>query len=105
MSDQVSGEASLAVSLQDLRRVTEVGLERVNGSLALLVQRLDQADERDDHLNKRLDTMTSRVETMERTAVTHGQLDARTSRIYVVVGLVLTALGLAAGVLVPVLTG
>jgi len=101
MTDQPStvGEATLAVALQDLRRITEVGLTQVSGQLALLVQRLDQADERSSHLNQRLDRTDARVDQLERSAVTIEQLNARTNRVYILLGLLVSALGVAAAVL------
>ncbi len=98
-SQHTTGEGALAVSLQDLRRVTEVGLERVAGQLSLLVQRLDQADARDAHLGERIDAALSRLDVLERTTVTHDALNSRTARLYVILGLTVAALG----VLVPVL--
>ena len=91
-----SSDAALAVSLGDLRRVTEVGLEKVAGQLGLLVQRMDQADERSNHFAQRIEDMQARVGQLERAAVTVDMLNARTQRLYVVLGLFVSAVGVAA---------
>lgn len=97
-------ESALAVSLQDLRRVTEVGLEKLNGSLSLVVQRMDQADQRSNHFNERLEAVMLRTSEIEKRYVTKDELNARSSRIYVIIGLVVTILGPIATVIVSIAT-
>ncbi|MFV2117170.1 hypothetical protein ACE14D_01415 [Streptomyces sp. Act-28] len=57
--DQPNGPVTVAVELERLRGTLEAGFARVDGSLALLVQRSDQAD-------KQLADMESRLDALER---------------------------------------
>ncbi|MCP9957768.1 MULTISPECIES: hypothetical protein [Streptomyces] len=59
-SDQANGPVTVAVELERLRGTLEAGLARVDGSLALLVQRSDQTD-------KQLADMETRLDALERT--------------------------------------
>jgi len=102
MTGASQSEGALAVALSDLRRVTEVGLEKVSGQVALVVQRLDQADQRADHFAERHDDAFRRIEILERNSVTHEQLNARSTRMYVILGLVVALLGPLATVAVSV---
>ncbi|MER5546508.1 hypothetical protein ACWDBP_34915 [Streptomyces sp. NPDC001233] len=52
-------EGEVALALAELRSALEVGLARIDGQLALLVQRSDQAD-------KALEDLEARVTTLER---------------------------------------
>ncbi|MGW3067980.1 hypothetical protein ACWDA8_31995 [Streptomyces sp. NPDC001130] len=52
-------ESEVALALAELRSALEVGLARIDGQLALLVQRSDQAD-------KALEDLEARVTTLER---------------------------------------
>ncbi|OIJ97788.1 hypothetical protein BIV25_13350 [Streptomyces sp. MUSC 14] len=52
-------EGEVALALAELRSALEVGLARIDGQLALLVQRSDQAD-------KALQDLEARVTTLER---------------------------------------
>lgn len=47
-------EGEIALALAELRRALEVGLTRIDGGLALLVQRSDQADSAIEELDKRV---------------------------------------------------
>ncbi|MEU1674105.1 hypothetical protein ABZ752_19055 [Streptomyces roseifaciens] len=49
--------SDVALELERLRGVVEVGFARVDGSLALLVQRSDQTDQRLADLDTRLDAV------------------------------------------------
>jgi hypothetical protein len=51
---------SAAVALERLRGTVEVGFARIDGALALLVQRSDQTDERLDEFEARLDELERR---------------------------------------------
>ncbi len=53
-------EGQVALALAELRSALEVGLARIDGQLALLVQRSDQAD-------KALEELEERVSTLEKT--------------------------------------
>lgn len=100
-----SAESPLSVSLIDLRRVTEVGLTEVNGKLALLIQRLDQVDQRDREQSQQVAQLTGRIEMLERNGVTHDQLTARTQRLYMLLGAVAGLLGVAVAIVGLVLGG
>lgn len=52
-------EGEVALALAELRSALEVGLARIDGQLALLVQRSDQAD-------KALEDLEARVASLER---------------------------------------
>ncbi|CAL9302666.1 MULTISPECIES: hypothetical protein [unclassified Streptomyces] len=58
-SDQPSDPVTVAVELERMRGTLEAGFARVDGSLALLVQRSDQTD-------KQLADMESRIDALER---------------------------------------
>ncbi|MDT9681703.1 hypothetical protein RND61_06395 [Streptomyces sp. TRM76323] len=58
-SDQTSDPVTVAVELERLRGTLEAGFARVDGSLALLVQRSDQTD-------KQLADMETRLDALER---------------------------------------
>ncbi|GHE47193.1 hypothetical protein GCM10017673_56280 [Streptosporangium violaceochromogenes] len=102
MSEQRSVDDALA----EIRRLVEVGFERTNGQNALILQRLDHADGRHAELAKRVDAdraaaearddaLEKRADAIERDAVTRAQLTDRTRQIIAVVGLMLTAAGVA----------
>ncbi|MEV0735422.1 hypothetical protein AB0I51_05530 [Streptomyces sp. NPDC050549] len=52
-------DGEIALELAELRRALEVGLARIDGQLALLVQRSDQTD-------KAIEEIDARVTTLER---------------------------------------
>ncbi|WP_284574959.1 hypothetical protein [Streptomyces sp. 2P-4] len=51
------GEGDVALELERLRAVVEVGMTRIDGSLALLVQRSDQTDKQIADHEQRLDAL------------------------------------------------
>ncbi|MFJ4585337.1 hypothetical protein [Streptomyces echinatus] len=51
---------SAAVALERLRSTVEVGFARIDGALALLVQRSDQTEGRLDDLENRVDELENR---------------------------------------------
>lgn len=55
MTPAESGQ--VASEIAELRRTVEVGFTRVDGALALLVQRGDQTDKQVDDHEKRLDSL------------------------------------------------
>ncbi|WP_326797437.1 hypothetical protein OG946_20120 [Streptomyces sp. NBC_01808] len=61
-----SDPAAVALELERLRRSVEVGFARADGSLALLVQRSDATERQLAELAGRLDTVDSRLDTVER---------------------------------------
>lgn len=52
-----SESQNVAAEIAELRRTVEVGFTRVDGSLALLVQRGDQTEKHVDDHEKRLDAL------------------------------------------------
>ncbi|MEV1167329.1 hypothetical protein [Nonomuraea sp. NPDC049784] len=97
-SDEVP---NLALALSELRRLVEVGFEKTNGSTALILQRLDQVDDRHAELAQRVEqdraaadirhaALETRLDAVEREAVTRTQLADRTKQIIAVVGLIVT---------------
>ncbi|WP_440100013.1 hypothetical protein [Streptosporangium sp. H16] len=102
MNDQPAADVALA--LAELRRLVEVGFERTSGQTALILQRLDHVDGRHaelaDQVRKdrdvaeaRDEALESRVEAIERDAVTRAQLADRTRQIIAIVGLMVTLAG------------
>lgn len=96
--------SNLALALETLRRLVEVGFEKTNGSTALILQRLDQVDDRHAELAQRVEqdraaadlryaALESRLDEVEREAVTRAQLTDRTKQIIAVVGVLLTVAG------------
>ncbi|TMR90379.1 hypothetical protein EJK15_55740 [Nonomuraea basaltis] len=90
--------------METLRRLVEVGFEKTNGSTALILQRLDQVDDRHAQLAQRVEqdraaadvryaAMEARLDAVEREAVTRTQLADRTKQIIAVVGLLVTVAG------------
>ncbi|QFY09653.1 hypothetical protein GBF35_26025 [Nonomuraea phyllanthi] len=95
---------NLALSLAELRRLVEVGFERTNGSTALILQRLDQVDDRHNELAKRVEqdraaadaryvALEARLDVVEREAVTRTQLTERTRQIIAVVTVLVAVAG------------
>ncbi|MEV0617555.1 hypothetical protein AB0I81_29835 [Nonomuraea sp. NPDC050404] len=101
MSDE---PPSLALALSELRGAVELGFERTNGSTALILQRLDQVDGRHAELVKRVEqdrsaaearyvSLETRLDTVEREAVTRLQLTDRTRQIIAVVTVLVAVAG------------
>jgi hypothetical protein len=84
---------NLALALAELRGAVELGFERVGGSTALILQRLDQVDDRHAELAKHVETLQARLVEVEKTTVTETQLADRTRQIIAVVALLVTAAG------------
>ncbi|WP_336214840.1 hypothetical protein [Nonomuraea sp. LPB2021202275-12-8] len=92
---------NLALALSELRRSLEVGLEKVGGTTALILQRLDQVDDRHAELVHRVEqdravadvrhaALETRLDAVEREAVTRTQLADRTKQIIAVVSVLVT---------------
>lgn len=92
--------SNLALALETLRRLVEVGFERTNGSTALILQRLDQVDGRHAQLAEQVDGIEARLADVERTAVTRSHLSASTRLIIAIV----TVLLLVAGTVISVIS-
>ncbi|MEV0149672.1 MULTISPECIES: hypothetical protein [unclassified Nonomuraea] len=93
-------DENLALSLAELRRLVEVGFTKVDGQNSLILQRLDQVDDRHAELARAVDKdradrelLEARVEVLEREAVTRTQLADRTKQIIAIVGLLVTVAG------------
>lgn len=92
---------NLALSLEKLQRLVEVGFEKVDGSIRLILQRLDQVDGRHAELTQRVEqdraaaearhiVLEARMDAVEREAVTRTQLADRTRQIIAVVSVLVT---------------
>ncbi|SDL72833.1 hypothetical protein SAMN05421874_12813 [Nonomuraea maritima] len=101
---------NLALALETLRRLVEVGFEKTNGSTALILQRLDQVDDRHAELAQRVEqdrataeiryaALEARLDAVERESVTRTQLTERTRQIIGVV----TALVAVAGAVIALI--
>ncbi|MER6891983.1 hypothetical protein [Streptomyces halstedii] len=66
----------LELAVTELRGSVDAGMARIEGSLALLVQRAEQSDRRADGHAGQLHRLDERVDTLERTGVTRIELDA-----------------------------
>lgn len=65
-ADSPGPNESVALALANLGKVMEVGLTRIDGQLALLVQRHDQTDLRIAEHDRRLDDHDRRIDAVER---------------------------------------
>ncbi|MGR6915435.1 hypothetical protein ACU635_14415 [[Actinomadura] parvosata] len=92
---------NLALALSELRRLVEVGFEKNNGLTQLILQRLEQADDRHAELAQRVEqdraaaelryaALEARLDAIEREAVTRTQLSDRTKQIIAVVSVLVT---------------
>lgn len=84
---------NLALALETLRRLVEVGFERTSGQTALILQRLDHVDDRHAELATRVDDLETRLSEIERTAVTRVQLADRTRQIIAIVTVLVAVAG------------
>jgi SMC interacting uncharacterized protein involved in chromosome segregation len=80
----------LALSLAELRRLVEVGFAQVNGQNALILQRLDQVDDRHAELAKQVGDLEDRMAEVEKNCVSRAQLADRTRQIIAVVSVLVT---------------
>ncbi|WP_399088047.1 hypothetical protein ACGH2B_12560 [Streptomyces sp. BBFR2] len=65
-SPSPSDPAAVALELERIRRTIEVGHARIDGALALLVQRHDQTEQHLAEQGRRLDDHDTRLDTVER---------------------------------------
>ncbi|GAA0989274.1 hypothetical protein GCM10009551_045910 [Nocardiopsis tropica] len=89
-------------TLADIHRVVEVGLTAVNGRLDVVIERLEQQDKRADAHETQLATLDSRLDAVERAAVTREDMDARGRRTVSVVAVVVSGIGIVVGALVTI---
>ncbi|WP_117199264.1 hypothetical protein [Nocardiopsis sp. TNDT3] len=90
-------------TLADVRRVVEVGLTAANGRLDVIIERLEQQDKRADQHAAQLATLDTRLDEVERAAVTREDMDARSRRTISIVALVVTGIGILVGTLTTVI--
>lgn len=90
MPDQQPG---VELALMDVRKTLEVGFAETRGSLALLLQRAEQTDTRLGEQAVRVEKIDGRLHTVETTAITKAELDARNRRVWTVVSVLVTAGG------------
>lgn len=76
--------------LADFRRTTEVSLARIEGNLALLLQRQDQQERRTDTHDTRIGALDNRLDQVERNQVTRADMDERSRRTIAWLGVVMT---------------
>ncbi|MDF5756671.1 hypothetical protein [Spongiactinospora sp. TRM90649] len=84
---------NLELMLEKLRSLVEVGFEKVNGSITLILQRLDQVDGRHAELAHEVEETRDRLAELERNTVTRAQLAERTRQIVGVVSVLVTIAG------------
>jgi len=89
--------------LADIRRSVEVGLTGVNGRLDVIIERLDHHGRRVDQHEEKLVGLDSRLDEVERTAITRQDMDARGRRTISVVALVVTVIGIVVATLTTVI--
>jgi hypothetical protein len=80
--------------LAEFRRMTEVSLTRIEGQLALLLQRQDQQERRADAHDARLVVLDNRLDTVERTQVTREDMDKRSARTIAWMGVVVAVVSI-----------
>jgi hypothetical protein len=83
----------LGVALERLQRLVEVGFTKTDGQNALILQRLDQLDGKHADLAKQVDGMESRLDELDKSAVTNEQLKDRTRFILTIVTALFVVIG------------
>ncbi|NRQ31267.1 hypothetical protein HII36_05370 [Nonomuraea sp. NN258] len=95
---------SVALALSELRRLVEVGFEKNNGLTQLILQRLDQVDDRHAELARQVEqdraaadaryaALEARLDVVERESVTRTQLTDRTKQIIAVFTILVAVAG------------
>lgn len=80
-----------------LRAELMTALTRIEGDVRLILQRLDQTDQRAADQARELRRHDERLDALERTAVTKADMDRSRTRTMQVLGLIATVLGIASG--------
>jgi hypothetical protein len=88
---------TVELALSELRRSVDVGLAKIEGQLALLLQRAEQADRRADAQAAQIADLDDRLGKVERDQVTRADLDERARRTLMILGLILTSASIVAG--------
>ena len=105
---QDPGNPSMELALSELRRSVDVGLAKLEGQLALLLQRSEQAEHRADQQGKEIDDLWGRLGKLERDAVTRSDIDGRTQRFLMMLGIIVAVISVvcstATSLLVPLIT-
>lgn len=91
MSDNT--DPYLALHLEKLQRLVEVGFEKTNGQNALILLRLDQQDDQQTKLTGRVDELEDRLGDVDKNAVTRDQLTDRTRLILTFVTVLVGVVG------------
>ena len=78
----------------EFRRMTEVSLTRIEGQLALLLQRQDQQDRRADQHDTRLVSLDARLDQVERTQVTREDLEKRSGKTLAWMGVIVAVVSI-----------
>lgn len=92
--------APVELAILELRKSVEVGFAKVDGQLALVLQRTEQAERRADQHDRAIEELEDRMAAVERDQVTRAEMDERARRTLMILGLILTAAAIvvAAGV-------
>lgn len=80
--------------LANLQKSLEVGMTKIQGDVALVLQRLDQSDARHAELVKRVEDLEKSQREAATTVVTREDQAQRWTRVAGVIGLVLTGLSI-----------
>lgn len=94
----------MTLALTELRGLVEVGFAKVDGQQLLILQRLDQVDDRHAELARKVEqdrvtaearhaALEARVDVVEREAVTRTQMNERTKQIIAIVTALITLAG------------
>lgn len=89
-------------TLADIHRVVEVGLTEVRGRLDVILSRLEQQDKRADRHEEQITGLDTRLDAVEKTAVTREDMDARSRRTISIVAVVVTIIVALVGTLTTV---
>lgn len=95
-------DESTALKLAELKASIDLGLEKVNGSLALLLQRQDQSDEKTRKLEKELDDKADNdalAKLADRIEVVEQRKYVSPGAVITIASFMLTALGVIAAFL------
>lgn len=90
-------DPSVELALAELTRKIDVGFAKVDGQLALLIQRTQAMEARADGQDAALSTLDDRVDKVEATSVTRAEMDERAKRTLQVVAIIVAVLGAATG--------
>jgi hypothetical protein len=90
MTDQSS---SMELAIADLTRQVQVGFAKVDGQLAVLLQRTEAMERRADQQARAIEDLQDRLGKVERDAVTRGDLDRRSGRTIALLSVVVAAVG------------